>query len=114
MAVALVAAAAVTVPSADPSHRCWFSVILPMPQDRLPLSLGFKVPSAKGGDPSTDAILIFQILFLWMVLKHFNFSCSPPPTRDVGKKGWGGDGPERFFGATLVCVVWKSEVPFTG
>lgn len=60
VAVALVAAAAVTVPSADPSHRCWFSVILTMPQDSLPLSLGFKVPSAKGGDPSADAILIFS------------------------------------------------------
>jgi hypothetical protein len=35
----------------------------------------------------------------------------------VGKKGYGGGKwtyLEKFFGATPICVVWKSAVQFTG
>jgi hypothetical protein len=54
-----------------------------------------------------------------MVLKHFNLPCNPPPTRGSGKEriqeGWGEwTFLERFFGATPVCVVWKSAVQYTG
>jgi hypothetical protein len=53
-----------------------------------------------------------------MVLKHFNLPFSPPPTRGSGKERIQGMGEwnclERFFGATPICVVWKSIVQFTG
>jgi hypothetical protein len=52
------------------------------------------------------------------ILKHFNLPCSPPSTRGNGKERSGGGEEwaylERFFGATPVCVVWKSTVQFTG
>jgi hypothetical protein len=51
-----------------------------------------------------------------MVLKCFKFSFTPLPTRGSGKERiqekW--TCLERFFGATLICVVWKSAVQFTG
>jgi hypothetical protein len=31
-------------------------------------------------------LIFFQILFLTMVLKHFNLPWSPPPTRGSGKE----------------------------
>jgi hypothetical protein len=50
-----------------------------------------------------------------MVLKHFNLSFNLPPTRGSGKERiwekW--TCLERFFGATSVCVVWKSAVQLT-
>ena len=51
-----------------------------------------------------------------VVLKRFNLSCSPLPTRGIGKERIWGKWTclERFFGATLICVVWKSAVQFTG
>jgi hypothetical protein len=51
-----------------------------------------------------------------MILKHFNLSSSPPPTRASGKERIWGKWIcfKRFFGATYVCVVWKSAVQFTG
>jgi hypothetical protein len=61
-----------------------------------------------------------------MVLKHFNLPFNPPPTRGsekrkdrggggrVGEVGWGKKTClKRFFGATPICVVWKSAVQFT-
>jgi hypothetical protein len=59
--------------------------------------------------------LIFQILFLTMVLKCFNLPWSPPPSRGSGKgRLWGKwTYLERFFGATHICVVYKSAVQFT-
>jgi hypothetical protein len=51
-------------------------------------------------------------------LNFFNFPCNPPPSRGSGKEGYRGGGvalfKKRFFGATPVCVVWKSAVQFTG
>jgi hypothetical protein len=49
-------------------------------------------------------------------LKCFNLPSSPPHTRGSGKgRIWGKwTGLERFFGATPICVVWKSAVQFTG
>lgn len=51
-----------------------------------------------------------------IVLKHFKPPCSPPPTRGSGKVRMQGKWTslERVFGATPVCVVWKSIVQFTG
>ena len=50
------------------------------------------------------------------VLKCFNLPSSPPPTRGSGKERIWGKWTclERFFGATPICVVWKSAVQFTG
>jgi hypothetical protein len=48
-----------------------------------------------------------------VVLKCFNLPCSPPPTtekKDMGEV----DLFRKFFGETPICVVWKSEVLFTG
>jgi hypothetical protein len=47
-----------------------------------------------------------------MVLKYFNLPFSPPPTRGSGKERIWGKWTclERLFGATPVCVVWKSAV----
>jgi hypothetical protein len=57
----------------------------------------------------------FKRLFLMMVLKHFNIPCSPPPTRGSGKERIQGKWTclERFFGATPICVVWKSAARST-
>jgi hypothetical protein len=51
-----------------------------------------------------------------MVLKHFNLSASPPPTRGGGKEKIQGKWTclEKFFRAAPICVVWKSAVQFTG
>jgi hypothetical protein len=51
-----------------------------------------------------------------MVLKCFNSPFSLPLTRGSGKERiWGKwTYSERFFGATLICVVWKSSVQFIG
>jgi hypothetical protein len=51
-----------------------------------------------------------------MVLKYFNLPCSPPVVVEKkGHRGWGKRTClERFFGATPVCVVWKSAVQLTG
>jgi hypothetical protein len=50
-----------------------------------------------------------------MVLKCFNLPCNPPPTRGrVKERIWvTWTCLERFFGATPICVVWKSAVQFT-
>jgi hypothetical protein len=51
-----------------------------------------------------------------IALKCLNLLVCPPPTRDSGKERiqekW--TCLERFFGATAVCVVWKSSVQFIG
>jgi hypothetical protein len=51
-----------------------------------------------------------------MDLKGLKLSCNPPSTRGSGKERiwemW--TCLERFFGATPICVVWKSAVQFTG
>jgi hypothetical protein len=54
----------------------------------------------------------FLIVFLMMVLKHFNLPCNPPPTTGSGKERIQGTWTclERFFGATPISVVWKSAV----
>jgi hypothetical protein len=54
-------------------------------------------------------------LFLMMIIKCFNLSCNPPPTRGSGKERIQGKwtSVERFFGATPICVVWKPAVHFT-
>jgi hypothetical protein len=51
-----------------------------------------------------------------MVLKHVKNPLSSPASRGNGKERIWGSTPilESFFGATLVCVVWKSAVQFTG
>jgi hypothetical protein len=51
-----------------------------------------------------------------IVLKCFNLSCNPPPTRNSRKERIQGKWTclERSFGATPVWVVWKSAVQFTG
>ena len=51
-----------------------------------------------------------------VVLKLFSLPFNPPPTRGSGKERIQGKWTclERFFGATPVCVVWKSAVQFTG
>jgi hypothetical protein len=58
----------------------------------------------------------FQNLFLMMVLKCFHLPFSPPPTRGSGEERIWGKWTclERFFRAIPVCIVWKSEVQFTG
>jgi hypothetical protein len=45
-----------------------------------------------------------------MVPKHFNLPYSLPPTRGNGKERIWGKWTclEKFFGATPICVVWKS------
>jgi hypothetical protein len=51
-----------------------------------------------------------------MVLKLFNLPHNQSPTRGSGKERIQGRWIclERIFGATPICVVWKSTVQFTG
>ena len=51
-----------------------------------------------------------------MVLRYFDLPYSPSPTRGGGEERMQGKWTclERFFGITPICVVWKSEVQFTG
>jgi hypothetical protein len=63
-----------------------------------------------------NVTLIFSYLILNDGFKHLNLPCSPPLSRGSVKEKIRGGGPvsERFFGKTLICVVWKSAVQFTG
>jgi hypothetical protein len=56
------------------------------------------------------------MLFLMMVLKRFNFSFTPPPTRGSGKERIQGKWTsfKRFFETTPIYVVWKWAIQFTG
>jgi hypothetical protein len=60
----------------------------------------------------------FQTLILMMVLKCFNFPCSPSPTRVSGKERiWGCGGVDLFRKAlrsNSISVFWKLAVQFTG
>jgi hypothetical protein len=51
-----------------------------------------------------------------MVLKLLKLPSSPPLARSSGKERICGEWTylEMFFGATPVCVVWKSAIQFTG
>jgi hypothetical protein len=62
-------------------------------------------------------LIFFQILFLMIVLKHFNLSCSPPSTRDSGKERMGvGVGEVDLFrkvlwsNSRLCCLEISSSV----
>jgi hypothetical protein len=60
--------------------------------------------------------LIFQNLFLMMVLKCFILPFSPPPTKGSGKGRIQGKWTclEMVLGASPICVVRKLAVQFTG